>query len=260
MKRLKVLAAMLMAVSITGGCAFRLLNSDVTTETTTVPKNGPPVTVAVQNEVTALSATMLVNAEVDKADVKWGDVQIGVGGLSSKGDTATTKVLTDGAVAGIIAYFSGGASAVAPAVYKVIKGPESKTVTASILEAFKAAPTNSVPLISAKDTSPDVAPGKYGVVVLGNRKGCPLCRSLWKPTFEADVEKAMPSADVIDADLTDNPKLYSKYFPSEKFVYPYAIVFNTAGKRVGAFTARGVDAAGFAAKVSDICTSNNCTP
>lgn len=256
MKRLTVLAAIIMAVSMTGGCAFRLLNSDVTTETTTVPTNGIPVTVTVQNEVTALSGTMLVNAEVDKADVKWGDVQIGVGGVSSKGDVATVKVISEAAVIGAIAYLTGGSGAVAPAVTKVLKGPESKTVTDSVLSAFK----STSPAEEIKDTSKDVAPGKYGIVVLGNRKGCPLCRALWQPAFEADVEKALPDADVVDADMTDNPKLYSKYFPSESFVYPYAIVFDAAGKRVGAFTARGVDAAGFAAKVSEICKSGTCKP
>jgi hypothetical protein len=25
--------------------------------------------------------------------------------------------------------------------------------------------------------------------------GCPLCRALWKPAFEADTEKALPEAD-----------------------------------------------------------------
>lgn len=126
---------------MTSGCAFRLLNSDVTTETTTVPTNGVPTTVTVQNEVTAASATLLVNSEVDKANVKWGDVEIGVGGLSLKGDSASIKTLTDGVVAGAVAYFSGGSSAVAPAVSKIVTGPLAATISDSLLKSLQSSNT-----------------------------------------------------------------------------------------------------------------------
>ena len=254
------------------GCTFDMLSSSVRDVPSTVPTN--TVVQAEKNDVTFLRWSLLASSEVNQADVKWGNVQIAIGRLSTTGDTATTKVITDGIVAGVIAYATGGAGAVAPAVAKLVPASQVKPVTHAVLDAVKAAdaaPSSQatvtedvesrpppVSVVSKVDTAKDVTTGKYAIVVLGNRKGCPLCRALWKPGFEAEVEKALPGADVIDADMTEQPKLYRKYFPTEKWVYPYVIVFTPSGERIGAFTARGEQAKNFIAEVEKLCPG--CKP
>jgi hypothetical protein len=251
----------LSAIMLMTGCTFDMLSSSVEEKAATVPT-------VVENDVTFLRWSLLASSEVNKAEVKWGDVNIAIGGLSTTGDTATTKVLTDGLVAGIIAYATGGAGAVVPAVAKLVPASQVKPVTEAVLVAVKdpSAKTETaaqpaaledvesapppVPVVAKVATANDVAAGKYAVVVLGNRKGCPLCRALWKPGFEAEVEKALPGADVIDADMTENPKLYR--------VYPYVIVFTPSGERIGAFTARGALRDNFIAEVEKLCPG--CKP
>ena len=254
------------------GCTFDLLSSSVEDKSLNVPNN--TVNPASENDVLFIRWSLLASSAVNNANVKWGDVQIALGSLSTTGDTATTKVLTDGVVAGLAAYFTGGASAVAPAVAKIVPADKVKSVTEAVLKTVKDPSVSSsvepavtedvesgpppVSVVEKVDTAKDVAAGKYGIIVLGNRKGCPLCRALWKPGFEAEVEKALPGADVIDADMTEQPKLYRKYFPTEKWGYPYVIVFTPSGERIGAFTARGEAAKNFISEVEKLCPG--CKP
>ena len=79
-----------------------------------------------------------------------------------------------------------------------------------------------------------------------------------KPGFEKEIEAALPNADVIDADMTDAPALYKKYYPTEKWVYPYCIVFTPSGERIGAFTARGAQRDNFISEVEKLCPG--CKP
>jgi len=272
MKRLIVLAASIVAMQMMTGCVSTYLNDE------TVGADGKTT-----KEVTFYRGGVVTSTQFDTAEVNYQGVVAKVGGYSNKGDAELVKEISAGVVGGFIAYSTGGLGAVPSGVEAALKAYKAKAsatnatdaacdpVTDATCEPSAGASGSSSAITPAKaqtarkpiiktvqGSSADVAAGKVAVVILGNRKGCGLCRALWKPTFESDVEKALPTVDVVDADLTDNPKLYSKYLPSEKFVYPYAIVFDTAGKRVGAFTARGVDAASFAAKVSEICTS--CKP
>ena len=255
MKQLIVLAFSIATIQMMTGCSN--MGIDDTTKTTTTIAMGVPTTV-VEHNVSFDKWGLLVNTAFDQADLQYGPAKLKVGGYSNTGDTATTKTITDGIMTVGLAYLSGGASMAAPAAAKMISGLSASATPEVAAEAAepKVEPTKET--VVKVNTSPDVASGKYGIVVIGNRKGCPLCRSLWKPTFEADVEKSLPEGDVIDADLTDNPALYKKYLPAEQFVYPYCIIFDAQGKRVGAFTARGVDTAGFIAKVSELCPE--CAP
>ena len=245
-------AALCMALVITTGCTFDMLKSRVKEDAVAVPTN--TVTTITKNYVTFVRWSLLASSAVNNAKVKWGDVAIAMGNLSTTGDTATTKVLTDGIVAGLVAYATGGASAVAPAVAKLVPADQVESVTDAVMATVE--PTAASTVAKArKPRTPAVVPaagpesapapvpivakvepaagtaGKYLVVVLGNRKGCPLCRGLWKPGFEAEIEKTLLNADVIDADMTDAPKLYKKYYPTEKWVYPYVIVFTPSGER-----------------------------
>jgi hypothetical protein len=255
MKKLIVLAASIVVMQMMMGCSN--MGIDDTTKTTTTIAQGVPITV-VEHNVSFDKWGLLVNTAFDQADLKYGPASLKVGGYSNAGDTATTKTITDGIMTIGLAYLSGGSSLAAPAAEKMISNLSASATPEAAAEAATPNVEPTKVTVVKADTSADVASGKYGIVVIGNRKGCPLCRSLWQPTFEADVEKVLPDADVIDADLTDNPALYKKYLPKEQFVYPYCIIFDAQGKRVGAFTARGVDTAGFTAKVSELCPE--CAP
>lgn len=261
----------LMALFGLTGCSTFLTKYEKVTVTTLDVANKPKV---VENlDVSVWRGKVLAEETLDGMNMEYGPVKLGLGAYSLKGDAATTKVLTDGVVAGIMAYFTGGASAVVPAVAKIVPADKVQPVSDAVLKAVKdpsaTAPVPEpaveedesapppVPIVSKVEPK-DVAAGKYAVVVLGNRKSCPLCRALWKPGFEADVEKSLPNADVIDADMTDAPALYKKYYPTEKWVYPYVIVFTPSGERIGAFTARGAARDNFVGEVEKLCPG--CKP
>lgn len=241
------------------GCSMMGID-DTTVTTTSVIKEVP--TTVVKHDVSFDKWSLLMNASFDQAELNYGPAHLKVGGYANTGDTETARVIADGIIGGITAYFTAGASSVAKGVVKGMAASSAidakdTPVEAEVSEPVEAA-TPGKPVIDKIDTAKDVAPGKYAVVVLGNRKGCPLCRALWEPGFEAKVEAALPEADVIDADLTDSPALYRKYFPTEKWVYPYVIVFDKQGKRIGAFTARGDAKANFIGEVEKICP--DCRP
>lgn len=99
-----------LAVVLLTGCNTGLVSSSVETTTTTICKDGTPKTVTVENNVLAMRGTVLVNTEVDKANINWGDVQINVGGLSTAGDAASINALGSAISNGIMAYFTGGGS------------------------------------------------------------------------------------------------------------------------------------------------------
>jgi len=120
------------------GCSTGWVSSRVETTTATVAFDGTPKTVTEKNDVLAVRGSLLVSAEVEKAQIKWGDVLISVGALSSTGDSVTTKILTDAIVQGIIAWATYGTE---PAI--------QSAVSSAILMAQKNSATNApVPIIT----------------------------------------------------------------------------------------------------------------
>lgn len=245
------------------GCSTFLTRYSKETTTTIDESNKPKV---VENlDVSVWRGKVLADETLDGMNLEYGQVKLGLGAYALKGDAAMGNTIANGIIGGITAYYTAGASSVAKGV---VKGMSAGAVTDAVTEAIKeepeapAEPVDSAPVVSPedakKDTAQDVAPGKYAVVVLGNRKGCPLCRRLWTDTFEKDVEDALPAVDVIDADLTESPKLYAKYFAKDCKAYPYCVIFDASGNRVGAFLARNMDTKGFAAAVEANCVG--CKP
>lgn len=262
MKRLLTLAVA-MGIGLVTGCSVMDID-DVTTTTTRVVKNVPET--VTEHKVEFGKASLLMNSAFDQASLDYGPAKLRIGGYSNVGDTATTRTIADGIVGGITAYFTAGASSVAKGV---VKGMSASSVADTVREELETPteapetplilPTeDSAPPPKPIDISPDVQKGKNGIVILGNRRGCPLCRALWKGTFESDVESALLNADVVDADLGDNPKLYSKYFTKEVTLYPWALIFDTNGKQIGSFAVRNMSTVQFVEKVEAICPA--CKP
>jgi hypothetical protein len=125
-------AVIALSMLLNSGCNTGMVSSRVTTTTETIATNGTPVTVTQENRVTLTRGTLLVNSEVDKANVKWGDVTVSVGGYSTTGDADSINALGNAITSGIMAYFTYGT---APAV----KG----AVMASLLPTQPSASTNA---------------------------------------------------------------------------------------------------------------------
>jgi hypothetical protein len=205
-------------------------------------------------EVTFYRGGLITSTTMDSAEVNYNGVKAKLGNYSNKGDAEMGDVITAGIIGGILAYGTGGTSAVGSGVLAGIskarkaQAEPQPDVTAAEPEGPPGEATPA-PIVSAAD----VAPGKIAVVVIGDRSKCGLCRALWQPGFEESVEKAMPQVDVIDADLRDGTALYDKYRPKGSFLYPLAQVYGADGKLLGSFVARGMGVEQFTAKVAEIC-------
>jgi len=205
-------------------------------------------------EVTFYRGGLITSTTMDSAEVNYNGVKAKLGNYSNKGDAEMGDVITAGIIGGILAYGTGGTSAVGSGVLAGIskarkaQAAPQPDVTAAEPEG---PPGEAVPAPTV--SAADVAPGKIAVVVIGDRAKCGLCRALWQPGFEATVESRLPSVDVIDADLRDGPGLYSKYRPKGSFGYPFTQVFGLDGKLIGSFEARGMNVEQFTAKVVEIC-------
>ena len=205
-------------------------------------------------EVTFYRGGFVTSTTMDSAEVNYNGVKAKLGNYSNKGDAEMGDVITAGIIGGILAYGTGGTSAIGSGVLAGITKAR-KAQAAAQPDVTKAEPESSpgeatpVPQVSTSD----VAAGKTAVVVIGDRSTCGLCRALWQPGFEESVETAMPQVDVVDADLIDGPALYSKYRPKGSFLYPLAQVYGADGKLIGSFVARGMNVEQFTAKVREIC-------
>ena len=205
-------------------------------------------------EVTFYRGGFVTSTTMDSAEVNYNGVTAKLGNYSSKGDAEMGDVITAGIIGGILAYGTGGTSAVGSGVLAgITKARKAQAVTQTDVTAAEpeVSPGEATPVPQV--AASDVAAGKTAVVVIGDRAKCGLCRSLWQPGFEESVEQAMPQVDVIDADLRDAPALYDKYRPKGSFSYPLAQVYGADGRLLGSFAARGMDAGQFKAKVAEIC-------
>ena len=205
-------------------------------------------------EVTFYRGGFVTSTTMDSAEVNYNGVKAKLGNYSSKGDAEMGDVITAGIIGGILAYGTGGTSAVGSGVLAGIsKARKAQAVTQTDVTTAEpeGPPGEAVPAPTV--SAADVAPGKIAVVVIGDRSKCGLCRALWQPGFEATVESRLLSVDVIDADLRDGPGLYSKYRPKGSFGYPFTQVFGLDGKLIGSFEARGMNVEQFTAKIAEIC-------
>jgi len=118
------------SIVLVTGCSTGWVSSQTETTTNTIAFDGTPKTVIEQNDVLAVRSSLLVSAEVEKAQIKWGDVLISVGALSSTGDSVTTKILTDAIVQGIIAWATYGTEpAVQSAVSSILAKVQKNSAT-----------------------------------------------------------------------------------------------------------------------------------
>jgi hypothetical protein len=125
-------AAIAVIMLLTQGCNTGMVSSRVETTTTTIATNGTPVSITQKNDVTLLRGTVLVNSEVDKAKIQWGDVKVAIGGYSTVGDVDSVNALGNAITRGIMAYFTGGGS-------EAVKS----AVMAGLLTAQPSASTNA---------------------------------------------------------------------------------------------------------------------
>jgi len=239
----KVMISMTAALVMCSGCLSTYLND------TTAGVDGKTI-----KEVTFYRGGLVTSTTMDSAEVNYNGVTAKLGNYSSKGDAEMGDVITSGIIGGILAYGTGGTSAVGSGVLAGIvnarKAKASQQAGAATNDlAVATGEALPVPQVAASDATP----GKHAVVVIGDRSTCGLCRALWQPGFEESVETAMPQVDVVDADLIDGTALYNKYRPKGSFLYPLAQVYGADGKMIGSFVARGMDVEQFTAKVAEVC-------
>ena len=127
-----LLSATVLALYLTG-CNTGLVSSSVETTTATIAFDGTPKTVTIKNDVLAMRGTVLVNTEVDKANISWGDVKINVGGYATAGDAKSLGIIGTAITRGIIAWATSGGSEVAT----------QSAVIASLIESQSIASTNT---------------------------------------------------------------------------------------------------------------------
>lgn len=106
---MKKMLASAMILALVAGCStFKV--GDETTTTTTTTTNGVPVTVEVKHEVDVWRGNVLMNASVEQANIKYGNVTVEVGNFKQAGDVDSINALGNAITRGIMAYFTGGGS------------------------------------------------------------------------------------------------------------------------------------------------------
>jgi len=125
-------AVIAITMLLTSGCNTGMVSSRVTTQTATIAFDGTPKTVTEENRVTLVRGTLLVNSEVDKARIEWGNVKVDIGGYSTVGDAASINAIGNAITSGILAYFTYGT---APAV------------KAAVAATLQSSATNAIPAI-----------------------------------------------------------------------------------------------------------------
>ena len=89
------------------------------------------------------------------------------------------------------------------------------------------------------------------IVIIGNRESCSLCRGLWSQIDVASLSAATCDSNIVDADATDNPSVYSAKRPRTGFSYPYIRVY-LDGNIVDEFSARGMSQSDIASRSSKV--------
>ena len=101
-----------LSLSILAGCStFQVSDDSVTT--TVTKKDGVTTTVTVEHDVDVWRGNVFMNASVEQANIKYGQVEVGIGNFQQAGDYKSIEATGNAIVNGIIAWMTYGT---APAV------------------------------------------------------------------------------------------------------------------------------------------------
>ena len=174
---------------------------------------------------------------------------LGAGVRTASASQTSTGI--DGTLAGLGTVLQGMAQFMAAAHVAGIAG--NGTQSASV--ASEAGGAQSIAEIvrgPSGDRSAVSGVGGATVAIIGNRKTCAYCRTLWAGIDAAALSDAVCGAAVIDADAAANPAEYQARRPSGAFGYPLIRVFGADGKLAGEFSGRGLTQADIAARVNTL--------
>lgn len=132
----KTLASAIILALVAGCSTFKV--GDETTTTTTTTTNGVPVTVEVKHEVDVWRGNVLMNASVEQANIKYGNVTVDVGNFKQAGDVDSINAIGSAISNGIMAYFTYGSSAaVKGAVMATLKSSATNCVDGACAPVMK---------------------------------------------------------------------------------------------------------------------------
>lgn len=241
MKKLMMTAAVLAACGMVAGCF-----TSATAYTETKHTDGS-VTVSKVKVIGTGDKASQVAAEGLFADGTADDLGAGVKTASA----SQTSTGIDGTLAGLGTVLQGMAQFMAASQGAVIAG--NGTQSASVAqEAGGAQSISEIVRGPSGDRSAVSGVGGATVAIIGNRKTCAYCRSMWAGLDAAALSERLCGTGVIDADATANSAEYAKYKPDGPFVYPLIRVYGADGKLAGEFSGRGLSQATIVAKVKTL--------
>lgn len=241
MKRVMMMVAAVSACGMLAGCF-----TSATAYTETKHTDGR-VTVSKVKIIGTGDKASEIAAEGLFADGTASDLGAGVKNASAS--QASTGI--DGTLAGLGTVLQGMAQFMAAAHVAGIAG--NGTQSASVAsEAGRAQSISEIVRGPSGDRSAVSGVGGDTVAIIGNRKTCAYCRTLWAGIDAAALSDAVCGAAVIDADATANPEEYQARRPSGAFGYPLIRVYGADGKLAGEFSGRGLTQAAIIAKVNTL--------
>jgi hypothetical protein len=241
MKKLISVAAVLAAVGMLAGCF-----TSATAYTETTHADGS-VTVSKVKVIGTGDKASQIASEGLFADGTAEDLGAGVKTASA----SQTSTGIDGTLAGLGTVLQGMAQFMAATYAAGIAG--NGTQSASVAsEAGRAQSISEIVRGPSVDRSSVSGVGGATVAIIGNRKTCAYCRTLWAGLDAAALSDAVCGAAVIDADATANAAEYAKYKPDGPFAYPLIRVYGADGKLAGELSGRGLSQATIVAKVKTL--------
>lgn len=241
MKRVMMMVAAVSACGMLAGCF-----TSATAYTETTHADGS-VTVSKVKVVGTGDKASEIAAEGLFADGTASDLGAGVKTASA----SQTSTGIDGTLAGLGTVLQGMAQFMAAAQGAVIAG--NGTQSASVApEAGGAQSISEIVRGPSVDRSAVSGVGGATVAIIGNRRTCAYCRTLWANIDAAALSAAVCGAAVIDADATANAAEYAKYKPDGPFAYPLIRVYGADGKLAGEFSGRGLTQAAIIANVKTL--------
>ena len=242
MKRVMMMVAAVSACGMLAGCF-----TSATAYTETTHADGS-VTVSKVKVVGTGDKASEIAAEGLFADGTASDLGAGVRTASA----SQTSTGIDGTLAAAGNLFAQGVQAgMAAAHVAGIAG--NGTQSASVApEAGGAQSISEIVRGPSGDRSAVSGVGGATVAIIGNRRTCAYCRTLWAGIDAAALSAAVCGAAVIDADTTANADEYAKYKPDGPFAYPLIRVYGADGKLAGEFSGRGLTQAAIIAKVQTL--------
>ena len=238
MKKMMMFAAVLAAVGMVAGCF-----TSATAYTETTHADGS-VTVSKVKVIGTGDKASDIAAEGLFADGTQDDLGAGVKTASA----SQTSTGIDGTLAGLGTVLQGMAQFMA-AAHVAGNGTQSASVAS---EAGGAQSISGIVRGPSGDRSAVSGVGGATVAIIGNRRTCAYCRTLWAGIDASALSDAVCGAAVIDADATANAAEYAKFKPDGPFSYPLIRVYGADGKLAGEFSGRGLTQAAIIAKVKTL--------